>query len=456
MCDNCANEWGCSLAILPRSKRTSPKDLSCENVQEDLKREVAKCLGNKFVLARVTSCGSDANLLAIAAATGGDTSLCLIASGSYIAGDGGELQSWSTSTFSSLKGPSSITPPHHIHSPFTRSHTIALPYAIPGVSDSATIEQYENECLSELHVRCLIAKLKGVPSKCIVMELMLASNGAALSDRALSMIGKLAEKHDLHIVVDEVMTGGRTGTMLMTLTKPEAFTNRVTHVTLGKWTLAGIVLESSEFNSSKAWILDHTTKRGTSTLMDCRGVLATWKAVSENMGVANLRRSQVLKKLHVDEEAAWGEGCLIFAPVRRNGLTHGTKNRFLPLLSYDTPIDNLDVHKMTKWSKENVNNRIMESVRTWMNFRADADEVDNKYRTLVTYLATCKENDSKSMQEIKAEIFPEFSTTNVSTVLRVAESAGLLSYKLTGLKRHRCWHITQGCLPTYAVESAEV
>ena len=46
------------------------------------------------------------------------------------------------------------------------------------------------------------------------MEITLASNGSTVSDHALTILGHLAHLHDFGIVVDEIMTGGRTKTML--------------------------------------------------------------------------------------------------------------------------------------------------------------------------------------------------------------------------------------------------
>ena len=42
-----------------------------------------------------------------------------------------------------------------------------------------------------------------------MMELILAGNGASLSNRFLIKLAKLAELHDFNIIVDEIMTGGR-------------------------------------------------------------------------------------------------------------------------------------------------------------------------------------------------------------------------------------------------------
>ena len=57
----------------------------------------------------------------------------------------------------------------------------------------------------------------------ILMEIILASNGSTASDRALTILGHLAHLHDFGIVVDEIMTGGHTKTMLSTMEKIKIF-----------------------------------------------------------------------------------------------------------------------------------------------------------------------------------------------------------------------------------------
>ena len=42
-----------------------------------------------------------------------------------------------------------------------------------------------------------------------MMELILAGNGASLSNRFLIKLAKLAGLHDFNIIVDEIMTGGQ-------------------------------------------------------------------------------------------------------------------------------------------------------------------------------------------------------------------------------------------------------
>ena len=66
------------------------------------------------------------------------------------------------------------------------------------------------------------------------MEITLASNGSAVSDRALTILWHLAHLHDFSIVVDEIMTGGRTKAMLSTMDKPKIFQKSVQFITMGK------------------------------------------------------------------------------------------------------------------------------------------------------------------------------------------------------------------------------
>ena len=78
---------------------------------------------------------------------------------------------------------------------------------------------YEDDCMKHLHMLCNYNKVMKKPVTCILLELSLASNGATLSDRALSILAELAGIHGFGIVVDEIMTGGRTKRMLSTMDK---------------------------------------------------------------------------------------------------------------------------------------------------------------------------------------------------------------------------------------------
>ena len=170
---------------------------------------IEKTTDGLFGLMKLTANGSDANLYAVKSLMQGNTSGCLIACGSYMSGDSGPLQSWSTSTFEIGSGLASIISPEDPKlSSFTLQHTIALPYSIEGAMADDNLCIYEDKCLEHLHILCLYNKEMKNKVTCILMEITLASNGATLSSCALTILGELAGLHEFGIVVDEIMTGG--------------------------------------------------------------------------------------------------------------------------------------------------------------------------------------------------------------------------------------------------------
>ena len=216
--------------------------LADDRRQRNFHSLIEKTTNNLFGLMKLTTNGSDANLYAVWSLTQGNTSGCLVACGGYVSGDSGPLQSWSTSTFEIGSGLSSIICPDDQRiTPFTLGHTIALPYFIEGTMSNDDLHKYENECLEHLHILCLYNKVMKNKVTCTLMEITLASNGSTVSDRALTILGELAHLHKFGIVVDEIMTGGRTKTMLSTMEKPKIFQKSVEFITMGKWLKCGMV-----------------------------------------------------------------------------------------------------------------------------------------------------------------------------------------------------------------------
>lgn len=211
MSDDCANEWGCRLCIPAERAARSRQQLSARENDSfgHLRDEVNATFDNgEFQLLKVATCGSDAQLFALIQATGGDLNSCIIACGSYVSGENGGLQNWSTSNFAIQHGPSTITHPKFVSTQFTKRNTVPLPYMIPGTMSEKALAAYEEKCLTEIHVRCLFARLSGSPYKNLLMEIMLAGCGATLSAAALTKIGYLAAHHGISITLDEIMTGG--------------------------------------------------------------------------------------------------------------------------------------------------------------------------------------------------------------------------------------------------------
>eukprot|EP00957_Ditylum_brightwellii_P123885 9443893-Ditylum_brightwellii.AAC.1 len=48
--------------------------------------------------------------------------------------------------------------------------------------------------------------------------------------------------HDFYFIIDEIITTGRTGTILYTLQMPKAHIDRAMFIVLGKWLGMGVVL----------------------------------------------------------------------------------------------------------------------------------------------------------------------------------------------------------------------
>jgi 4-aminobutyrate aminotransferase-like enzyme len=313
MSDNCQNHWGTVLAVCS-TKHLGESSYADERVLRD---NITATFRNKYVLSKVMSCGSDANMDAVMSASNGDTNAMLIAAGSYVSGDNGTMQTFSTSDFSLGTGFSGIAHPSKVRNEFTRKQTVAFPYFIEGTIDRVTQKTYENKCIKQLHLRCLLAIVKKRPIWVILLELMLASNGTSLSDRFLTMLGKFASCFGIRFIVDEIMTAGRTGKMLMLQHKPDEFQSQVTHVTLGKWTQKGLVLVSREFYEHTLEQSTHTEYRMLSHHIDCRDVLLHWTSVRKNLSKHDKVRKKVLAKLKMKEEVTWGKGTLMFAPIKK-------------------------------------------------------------------------------------------------------------------------------------------
>lgn len=453
MADDCSNNWGCNLAQTntnvpqSRSRRMCTVGDNCSFSK--MAKLVDATFHDEYQLQKVVSCGSDANLHAILELTKGDNNCCLIAAGSYVSGDGSPLQSWSTSSFSMDSGPAMITHPDQIMSKFTKSHTIGLPYSIPGTVSENALRAYEDKCITSLHNRCILAKLKGLPIRCLLLELILASNGASLSDRSLVAIGKLAEIHNMFIVVDEIMTGGRTGTMLLLQTKPPEFKTCVSHVTLGKWIKVGLLLASKLYIDVQKTCTEKQsmTKRGVSTFIANDDIIHNWNAVQSNLKGTESRRSKVLAKKNINPNDAWGKGCLIFGPIHKQGMIYGLKNRLLPLLNENTPIDSFVSTKMPGWSKEEVNKITMEGVEQWIEFIPN-DDSDGHLYELVKFLTSCKNHRIHEFNTMAKNQFPTLSGRKLSGMLRKAEQSGLVVHELVGAKRVRRWKVSGWCFPS--------
>jgi len=188
----------------------------------------------------------------------------------------------------------------------------------------------ENGCLQELHIRLLIASMDGRPIKGIVMELMLAGSGALLSQRFTLRLAQMAVQHGLYFLVDEIMTGGRSGSsLLLVKSQPKEFIARVICVTLGKWLSVGVILYNS--NIDRGIYLDDRP-RGTSTWISLAQPSIYLKDVLRSLSSNNSRKAAVLAKLKLKEDQVWGLPGLIFCGRARTDSAQALKCRYVPLI----------------------------------------------------------------------------------------------------------------------------
>ena len=215
MSSDLANDWGYDLVCMVCLWGRKRKVIAMITILADDRRKgnfhhlIQKPTNGLFGFMKLTINGLDGNLYAVRRMTQGNTSGCLIACGSYVSGDSGPLQSWSTSEFEIGSGPAGIIGPEDPKiSSFTLQHTIALPYSIESAMSYDDLCLYKDECFEYLHILCHYNKVMKNKVTCVLMEISLASNGETLSDHALTILGELAGLHEFGIVVDEIMTGG--------------------------------------------------------------------------------------------------------------------------------------------------------------------------------------------------------------------------------------------------------
>ena len=482
MTDDLANSWGTGLCLPEKYRRSlvSPRHLLPQNVaRAGIEPSptglpvLVSAETNDFVFGKIADCGSQANSWAIDDATNQNASACLFAAGSYVAGDGSVLQQYSTSEFDTGVNLCEITPPKSRITPACRANTVPLPYHIPGVMTPHALEAYEDECLQKVHIQLCWAKTRGHPYKALLLELMLAGNGASLSDRALVCIGMLAAKHQLRVIVDEIMTGGRTGRMFYLLSKPSSFQAVVTHITFGKWTQMGIVF------FSKAWAekrekLYPFTKRGASTSLGEDRAVVQWKCLKACLSETAQKRAKVLQKLRLREQEVWGEGLLLFGPCRRETMC-GLKCRYLPTIHAATPIDKGNTTKLMPTQigayRAHVNKLILEAIKLWISdvpqalldpngltpaeqHRMNAER-SSDFALISKLIKGSSETDEKTAEEWRKLLMPNTNRSQGEGALRRVEAAGYMIRTQVGKKRTRNWKLQDGFIAPWKSEDQQ-
>ena len=457
MSDDLCNDWGCDLVCMGRLSGRKRKTGTMITILADDRRHnnshrlIEKTTNGLFGLMKLTTNGSDANLYAVTSMTKGNNSGCLIGCGSYVSGDSGPLQSWSTSDFEIGSGPAGIIGPDDPKlSSFTLQHTIALPYSIEGVMEYDDLRLYEDDCMKHLHMLCNYNKVMKKPVTIILLELSLASNGATLSDRALSILAELAGIHGFGIVVDEIMTGGRTKRMLSTMDKPKNFQKSVDFITMGKWLKCGMVLSSKRQHTMQRELLERQLPRGASTGIDGNEAFSIFAEVVNNLENIDNRRRAVLNRCHVREKDAWGKGLHIFIPGKRDGILAGTRNRLLPLIT-NTPIQVTCPKKCVQWKNVCVNERTVNGCRNWIiqpQF-GGVDNMGNIYKIiayLVNQASAWKDTFFQTEFIIQVVLGDEGShkKREVIAMLNLLAEAEVIEPACKTKKRLRGWILSEG------------
>ena len=307
-----------------------------------------------------------------------------------------------------------------------------------------------------MHIPCIVHGSRTIdkPISVLFMELLLASNGCVLSDRFLDKVGRLSRHHTFGIIVDEILTGARTPSLLLTCEKPDVFVEQVAYVTLGKWCKCGVVLtgcqHDEELHNSKK-LLD---ARGVTTAILCKEPLPYFKQVQTLLQSIPRRRSISISKIaNTVENDTWGIGLIIFIPRRCCGTRMGTKNRLLPLLN-DTPVFAIPTTYEPAWTKSNVSRKTQECVLNWTKqpfFIQTEYEFESNLHCLYAMVSFLIKHDfpddwtttSVLHDSVTNVILSEESATRrVSTnILRSLERAGFIKKQMKTSQRLQGWTI---------------
>ncbi len=361
--DNGENWWGRNLVENDTSR---PIDSLPR-----LRSLVLESLNNEYILFDVVDSGSTANERAVNMVSGANSTRCLLAMGCYVAGNGA-LENFGTSKSIENSSLSVVAKPDEVSSE-ARERTVALPYYVPCSEKSdAVIVAFEEECLKELDRKLIFHKLFGIPYKALLLELILSGCGGELSDRFLRKLGILCEEHDVVIIVDEVMTGGRVGpTFALTTGTPAEFKKRVEYITIGKTVQCGLLLRRCHRGIERG--------RGATTTIPPGKAYQYWSLIQERIssGMLIRRRDYVLQQLEKQRsddfewEYHWGRGLLIFLAWYREKVYKGMKCRILPTL--DERILALGPMALHSWTRSSVCKMLLDKGEEWRTFSQQYD-----------------------------------------------------------------------------------
>ena len=382
MSDNYQNSWG--RFLFPEDKTRQHASSHHQSVDDFKKLESMinnMCKPYQFV--NMFASGSQAIQWTMTTASFMRIDSILIGCGNYVSGDNMTILQHLSSSDETPDGVGRIKT-EGMHDEGIK-HTIALPYYID--YDKEKQEEMENKCLEQIHHRCLYALTQKLPIKVIMLELILANTGGRLSESFLKKLALLSIHHDFVFIVDEVLTSGRTGTVLYTQQMPEEFQNRVHYIAMGKWLGMGCVVYNNILHSQQNFT------RGETTGTNYKEATQALKLVSKyNCRQVESRRKEVLKAINVTEENSWGSGILIFCnKVRAAPKGLGSAGRYLPMLESLPSMSNCVYSERYKvgnsiFSKKEMDNHIQNSVRKWLDISNNVGE--QQFRDICSFMAS--------------------------------------------------------------------
>lgn len=304
-------------------------DPSGSQVIRELQKAVNR-ITSEYEVDKLTQSGSDAITHALVEACHGDISRCLFAAGTYVVGDTSPLRWFSTSGANTRllqdQGPAiyrGVLPTDEI-TQACRSQVVPLPYSIPDEMNDDDLLQMEQESLHHLATRLSLNAVSDRPSRALLIELILASNGAKLSERFLHRLCDVCKIWDVNLVIDEVLTSIRCNGEIM-LACSRGLSGMFTHAVIGKWPGIGAVLRIKDWKQPPL-----PDSRGETTIAATWGASnvvhilnAKWEAIMDQVKTNRAKTCTALKDTvkaarerdRGAEAQCWGEGCLIFSNV---------------------------------------------------------------------------------------------------------------------------------------------
>ena len=440
--DNLANSWATHITrddVARRSLVTTNIPQCNDEFIDNLNHAC-----NPFSFWSSHASGSVANKNAVdevvAVTQGAVTTNCFAtACGSYVSGNRGSFQAYTTLAFDEQKLFAMIAKPAKTTDEAKKT-TLPFPYTIINNSKgySKRIRKLENECLMEIHSRCITSIISGRPIKVILLELMLGGSGGMLRDIFLKKLGCIAKELDIFFVVDEILTCGRTKSFLLSQQTPIEFRSRIHSITIGKWMGLGIILKQFhvDFGESVA-----SGIRGESTTIDLRHALVAVKHVVEHLDSISSIRKKVLTCLKLKNEECWGTGLLIYGPKKLGENLPALKCRYTPLLENSVEIDFRGARRTIPNLKVDTDKQIHLLVVDWLDHSKKLAQY-RRSREVVEILCAndaAPKNITENMSACDS-LFPGRTPNQKKewiNVLKIIDEKKLLVHKQIGKKRKR-------------------